>query len=478
MREILAGLASLALMTLAGCLLLRAADRNKAFLRWETLALGYGISGGLLAWGMLLYQLAGFSFSASRLAWPLAVFSGVLLIILKLRGGLPAPGISATDRRGGPILRFSRLDYFLMAAIGLEVLNSFFGAWIVPMEAHDAVANWGFKAKAIFLAKGIPVDFLQNPNYLASLPDYPPLVPLLESYVYFVMGRVGDMGSKSLFPLYFSGSLIVFFSCLRKLGNNRTHCLVFTFLLASVPYFSEHATNGYAEVALTFYFAAGSLYLCVWQAKGGWLLLVVSALFTGFTGFTKNEGLLLCLIQLVVLAGVLFQRRSVMTRRQLVTCFATYVLVLLVLLLPWQVVKFSLGLRNYLANQETIGAGFGWENFNRIGTILYFLQTQFFGPNNWNLIWVCLFAAVFLRHQALLRPPASVVALSVMLVLTAYLSVYLLTPYSILPFDLTWHLRTSASRLLLHVLPQVTFLIALAFGKVEPGLERQSAVQP
>ena len=53
------------------------------------------------------------------------------------------------------------------------------------------------------------------------------------------------------------------------------------------------------------------------------------------------------------------------------------------------------------------------------------------------------------------------------LTLVAYMSVYLITPYTVPPFDVTWHLRTSASRLLLHVLPQVVFLIGLAFGEVE-----------
>jgi hypothetical protein len=48
-----------------------------------------------------------------------------------------------------------------------------------------------------------------------------------------------------------------------------------------------------------------------------------------------------------------------------------------------------------------------------------------------------------------------------------YMSVYLITPYTIPPFDVAWHLKTSASRLLLHVLPHAVFLIGLAFGEVE-----------
>ncbi|HET6961814.1 MAG TPA: hypothetical protein VFJ27_04940, partial [Terriglobia bacterium] len=53
------------------------------------------------------------------------------------------------------------------------------------------------------------------------------------------------------------------------------------------------------------------------------------------------------------------------------------------------------------------------------------------------------------------------------LTLAAYMSVYLITPYTLPPFDVTWHLRTSASRLLLHLLPQVVFLVGLAFGETD-----------
>ena len=101
------------------------------------------------------------------------------------------------------------------------------------------------------------------------------------------------------------------------------------------------------------------------------------------------------------------------------------------------------------------------------GPILYHLQTQVFGPKNWNLVWILLCAAVGLRHRILLRSPAVFVLCAMGLTLVAYMSVYLITPYTIPPFDVTWHLRTSASRLLLHVLPQVVFLIGLAFGEVE-----------
>jgi hypothetical protein len=90
-----------------------------------------------------------------------------------------------------------------------------------------------------------------------------------------------------------------------------------------------------------------------------------------------------------------------------------------------------------------------------------------FGPKNWNLVWISLFVAIVLRRRVLLRSPAAFVLCATALTVVAYMSVYLITPYGVPPFDVTWHLRTSASRLLLHLLPQVVFLVGLAIGETE-----------
>lgn len=496
MSEIGLALALLSMVTLAGWLFVWACDRHGAFQCWESLAIGYGTGTGLLAWEMILYHQAGISFSALGLASPLLALAALIFLISRLSRGRPTKdeqGWKAwlrflsclrriTVRAQSTVSQPSKpgqlggLDLFLMAAIGLEVLTVFFQAWIVPMEAYDAVANWGLKAKAIFLARGIPTDLLQSLEYQVFHPDYPPLVPLLESYIYLGMGWAGDTGSKTLFPLFFAATLIVLYSCLQKLGYSRTTTLVCTFLLASVPYFSEHATNGYADLVVSFYFGASSLYLYVWCVKGGWVFLATSALFTGFAGLTKNEGLVLGAVQLIVLVASWVFNRQKMTRMRLMSCLATYLVLVVAIVLPWQILKTSLGLVNDIVNSETLGGGAGWENLQRIGPILYHLQTQVLGPHNWNLIWICLLVALVLRHQSLFRPPAVFMALSVGLVLAAYYSIYLLTPYSRLPFDVAWHLRTSASRLLLHILPQVTFLLALAFGEAGARTGKSSEI--
>jgi hypothetical protein len=463
MTDILLGLASLAPVTLVGCLVLLTLDHNGLLRPIETLALGYGIGSGLLAWEMQVFQALRLSFSTVALLAPLLGVCGLAFLFERRR--------RLQERNSGSqfsvaAVPFEGFEWFLMTAIILEMLRALFRAWLLPMEAYDAVSNWGLKAKAIFLAGSIPESFLQNPNYQVFHPDYPLLVPLLESYVYRFVGDLREPSVKVVFPLFLAGCVVVLFSVLRRAGQTRRGCLLFSFLLVSIPYFSEQATNGYADVVVSFYFGAASLYLYLWQTTGRGLFLAVSALLTGCAALTKNEGVVLCGIHLVWLAAVLLSRSGIAFRNKLAS-LGIYLCILAAVLMPWYLFKDSLGLRNDLINREALTAGLSWNSLNRVGPILYHLQTQVFGPKNWNLVWILLCVAVGLRRDVLWRSPAVFVLCAMGWTLVAYMSVYLITPYTIPPFDVTWHLRTSASRLLLHLLPQVVFLIGLAFGEME-----------
>src|SRR4030095_14671132 len=283
--------------------------------------------------------------------------------------------------------------------------------------------------------------------------------------VYRCIGDLREVSAKMVFPLYLVGCVAILMAALRRAGQSRRGCLLLGLLLVSIPYFSEQATNGYADVVVSFYFGAGSLYLYLWQTKGTGLFLILSALLTGCVALTKNEGLVLAGIHLVWLAAVLLSRSGIALRRRLVS-LGIYFCILAAVLMPWYLFKNSLGLRNDLINSEVI-AGLNWNSFSRVGPILYHLQTQVFGPKNWNLVWILLCAAVGVRHRILLRSPAVFVLCAMGLTLVVYMSVYLITPYTIPPFDVTGRLRPSASRLLLHLLPQAVFLIGLAFGEME-----------
>jgi hypothetical protein len=455
MIGVLGSLAALFPSVLAGYALLHIIDRRKTLFFIEKCALGYGLGLGCLSWTMLWSQLAGISYTLAHLAAPLAF--PLLTLAVTLQGSLGRSSEYQTRHEELQRLKATRLggwEWALLIAIGFELTYAFFRAWIRPMEAYDAVSNWGLKAKAIYLAGQIPTDFLQNPDYREFHQDYPLLVPLLESAVYQFLGTVNDTASKTLFPLFLLGCVTVFWVCLRRADFPRSQTLAFTFMLVSIPYFASQATNGYVDGVVSFYFGAGSLYLYLWHRNRNPLLLVISAALTGFAGLTKNEGILLAGIQLLILGVTLAFARDRATDRSQLRLFAAYLGILFAILLPWFLLRVDLSLANDVAS----GALLRWSHIGRLGSMLYFYQTQVFGLRNWNLVWILFLGLLVWNWRGWLHSSARSLILTVLLALVAYNGIYMITPH-----DVMWHLRTSGSRLLLHILPQVMFLIALGF---------------
>jgi hypothetical protein len=86
------------------------------------------------------------------------------------------------------------------------------------------------------------------------------------------------------------------------------------------------------------------------------------------------------------------------------------------------------------------------------------------------IVPVLLFAVVIINRKAFLSLPV----ITIVLLLSAYFVVYLLTPY-----DLNWHLSTSLYRLLQHVYPALVYVLLLSFKnlKVTPALYVQQQIK-
>jgi hypothetical protein len=218
---------------------------------------------------------------------------------------------------------------------------------------------------------------------------------------------------------------------------------------------------------VAFYFSSGFLYLYFWILNDNFVFLMISAALTAMAGLTKNEGVVLCLINFVTLGLVLFNRRHRYTDGTAWRCAISYVLIFCAVLYPWLSFRASLDLSNDVINKGTILTGWRWENLRRIKPILYQYQAQFFGPKNWNIVWVLFFGTIIARPKRLMTGDFRFIIVPLTLVLSAYTTVYF-----IMPFDVEWHLRTSVSRLFLHFLPLVIFFLARSYleeRKSNPG---------
>jgi hypothetical protein len=363
--------------------------------------------------------------------------------------------------------RLSRLELLLIFAIALEVLSAYAGAVLTPLEAFDATGNWGYKGKMIFLAKAIPVTDLGNVRNQIYNAGYPLLVPLAESYLCVGLGHFNDFVAKLIFPSYFLASLLFFYSSLRHLQLERVARLTFTFLLASVPFFSAQATNGYADIVLAYYFLTATIYLFRWIQQPRIVFLILASTLVAMAGLAKNEGLLMGVVLAAVLGIALLRKRVTGPLWQTSFYAFSFLLVLAAVLAPWMIVLQAINFPNDLINFSTLGTRFGLVNLGRLRPILWYYQKIIFDPRNWNLVWMLFFGVVFWRLKRWLTLDGIYVLLPLGLTLGGYTAIFLITH-----FDVEWHLMTSAARLFLQVLPLAVFFLAFAYQDfVRPKIE-------
>ncbi len=459
MTDLVPAAAALALAAAPACLALRAFDREGTLGRTERLGLGYGLGLGLLTWWMTLLCLF-----RVRLSLPLILAPSLAATIaLVTRAALGRSPRAPTDARSEPL---RSLDVALLAGISLAVGRTFLQALLTPMEGYDAVAIWGLKAKAIFLERALPVGLLQDGAFALSHPDYPLLVPLAESYIAITLGRWNDVAVKLIFPLFLVALLVLFHAALGRLTVagpsgatsllTRRQRLLITLLLASVPALSEQAASGYADIAIAFFSGLGTIYLYLWLRGGAGFLLGIAAFLTALGATAKNEGKLLALINLALLAaGVCRRGVPHEPRRRRLVSVTSFAAALLLISSPWSIERHVLGLSNDVVNMSTLTAALHWDRAGHIVPILRGFLHEACKVKSWNLAWPLFLAAAGLRVTRPGREGPIILIAAVFLPLAGYAAIYLITPY-----DVVWHMGRSVNRLLLHLLPVVVFAVA------------------
>ncbi len=465
MPDYFKGVLAIALATTVGYLLLRTIHPQRWLRPAGNLAISYGLGIGVVTWVMQLLSFAQVKFTPLSLLVSISVVA-LTLILTGLRrgtgGDLPKPSSVAEDLlKRGRSLRDFWIEGLLSVLIALQVILTVSLSLLTPIEAYDAVAIWGLKAKATFMAQGIPTEFLLDPSYrnYAYHPDYPQLVPLAQSYCCFLSGHFNEYVAKLIFPAFWLACLLFMGSAGERLGLCRKERLGLMFLLGAIPLYSSQTTIGYADAIIAFYFGTGTIYLYWWFRDERLADLVLSSLLMGFAGMTKNEGSALGLICWLVMIAFTIRdnkRTSIKSRWRL--C-GLYFLIQLAVQLPWLAFRVSFHLSNDVVNKDAFWASLHWSTLKRLGPILYQYQTQIFGLRNWNLVWITFLAVLVLRGRRIMKTDARYLFFPILLCLLVYTAIYLITPR-----DVVWHLKTSVSRVYLHFLPLTVFLLARVYA--------------
>lgn len=414
---------------------------------FEKLGLGFALGVGGLAWLMFAVSFLGINFQ---------VFYFILITLMALILVLAAKNIPGV-LRNFPVGWRSNLilsQKIIIPLIGLIYIYLLFSWFNLPLAKWDSWAIYGFKAKALYLAKTVPVGFFTDSTKAYAHLDYPLLLPLAQAWVFTALGSWNDQ-LVNIISVFYSLSLIFIFYFTLKAFSNRRYAIFFTLFLMTIPKLTEFLFSGYADVPLMVGYFINLAYLLRWfyaPQKNGFLYL--SAIALGLAVWSKNDGLAICLVNFIIFIYLVFRRWKF--SRNPVFLIIRYLALIAVIILPWMLFKTLLHIPNDLINAQNVSLGAWQSNLNRLPLIFQSFAGYMASLKGWNFLWVALPVLIVLRFKKAFSLPA----LAVLISLLAYFGIWVII-YMITPREINWHLANSAERLLLQMAPLALFLTAL-----------------
>ncbi|MFN8000131.1 MAG: hypothetical protein U0X75_03830 [Acidobacteriota bacterium] len=395
-------------------------------------------------WGLLLPGVA--------VRWPLT-------ILCLLLGGIGWRHSAKTSVPTNPPVTWQPI-LLTLSVVQLGVLSIVSHLRVL---GWDGLFNFEGKARIAFLQGGIiPWQFFTDPTRLWQHPNYPLLLPLTESWLYLWLGRPDQAMLKIIGPLFFATALGLLYLGQRMSGVRARRVLVAPLALFGIPLLwlgDGSASSGYADFPLAVFYLAAVIYLVEFWRTGATASLWLAGILAAATCWLKQEGLILWM-SVMSLAACKF----LVTRqwRFGLKHWSLAALPGIVILAGWRIfmrVIAQPGTEEFMP----VTPGNLRDNLWRIPEIAHGVVSEMLTLRHWGVFWVLIAAAlVWLLWRRSLREWLPL-ALAVLLPITAYASVYIFTLF-------TGHLESSFPRLLLHVTPTATLLLALAFepASVDP----------
>jgi hypothetical protein len=287
-----------------------------------------GISGGLWAalgatglaymTGLISVLMVGIIFLVAGVGVSVPVFIAIGVVVGVCgfaaggRHGLEWRG-SGLPRAGEPPAKRSR-DWSLDAVWGwvrrrpialiaggaflIVVVWGYRWAQVTPLSQWDAWSIWARKGTILYQYGTPKLEFFAAPQYAFMHPDYPLLLPLLES-IWFRFVRSPDTTNLHVqFWLFYVASLGAAAHVASRFSPAKVWLPVLGFI-AFVPSLTGQLMSMYADVPMGLLLMVGVLLLGVWLAERRPPYLILATLFLAATASTKNEGLTYAVTTLV-----------------------------------------------------------------------------------------------------------------------------------------------------------------------------------
>ncbi|MGA2220353.1 MAG: hypothetical protein ABSH21_00995 [Verrucomicrobiia bacterium] len=215
----------------------------------------------------------------------------------------------------------------------LLVLLALALSWGRPVYGYDALSMWALRAKVAYVAKTWPPTLFDP--HTTSHPDYPPLLPCAQAFVFFWINRFDDVASRVIFAAFFAAGAAILWWWLGVLRVGARG--VWLLWWCAVPALMEQVKITYADLPLAVFLVVFYGAVVSWLREPrhecrGWLRL--AAIFGGLAFWVKQDALIGIgggFLALLLVTG----RRKLPLRPVLLSVVAAVVLALPWHLLVW-----------------------------------------------------------------------------------------------------------------------------------------------
>jgi Dolichyl-phosphate-mannose-protein mannosyltransferase len=428
-------------------------------------------------YGLALFSVAFFFARilgiTNLIAIDLVVFALLLASLLLMRRHATAAGSVPTSHHGKEHPAW--FERILTAAFTVTLCAALYSA-VLRTLAHphgngwDAFAIWNLHARFLFRGgAGWRDGFSALIPW--SHPDYPLLLPAAIAHFWSFLGHDAS-GVPAVIALLFTFSTVGLLCSALSMLRSRALGMLGGMALLSTPAFIDLGTWQYADVPLSFFFLATTVFLCSYDefvpaghARRLPGLLALAGISAGFGAWTKNEGVLfLCAIVLAVAWSMGRERRhGISANNSIVGRTSIAPLLIAVALILPLIVYF----KRFVAppgDLFTDPATMLHKMLDpaRYWAVIWWYVLDFFRFGRWmfvpgTLLLVGFYFAAGRERQARRGPGFRAAVVALAFTLAGYFAVYLITP-----LDIYWHLRFSLDRLFLQVWPAAIFLFFLS----------------
>jgi len=421
-----------------------------------------------------LVGMCALNWTDRRLIWfDLAALIGLLALSVVTThtgpgaefGMIEAAPVGVAGRRASRGFRAMLIS--LLAVAGVSAVFSF-GSLLMarPHGNWDAWAMWNMKARFLYLG-GANWRLVVGDEVAGVRPDYPMLLPLTVARLWTYAGSDSTVVPRMVAALFSGLTAMLLFVAVGRARGIASAALALLVLLGS-DVLTDEGTSQYADMPLCAYILGAIVVttLATEARLGVNRLWALAGALAGCAAWTKNEGLLFCVALFLSAAGVLFRAHDAPRAfRRLSVCMCGAAPMLLCV----AATKLSFVWQSDLFADRSIGSILKLigelGRYRLFGHGLRELMPQIIDPSLLLLLVVFAAVGIVLRRSVTgTRSHGHQFAAAMTLVITAagYMVIYLTTPH-----DVGWHLRTSLSRIVLHIWPGAIFVVFCALPSLD-----------